>query len=97
MQRRRSLDYARLTRVGFLLGLALFVAGAGGESVGHAIWGTLPAWEETLLTDSVGLGILVAFCSVFGFGIAMPLLEWLGSAVPTTGSSSNQAASAVRN
>ncbi|MFC4405227.1 DUF7860 family protein [Haloarchaeobius iranensis] len=75
MQQRNSLDYSRLTRVGFLLGLGLFVAGAGGEFVGLAIWGTLPAWEETLLTDSVALGIVVAFCSVFGFGIAMPLLE----------------------
>lgn len=75
MQQRQSLDYARLTKFGFLLGLGLFVAGAGGEFVGHAIWGTLPAWEETLLTDSVGLGIIVGFVSVFGFGIVMPLLE----------------------
>ncbi|WP_257299355.1 hypothetical protein [Haloarchaeobius sp. FL176] len=75
MQQRNSVDYTRLTRVGFLLGLGLFVAGAGAELAGHAIWGTLPAWEETLLTDSVALGIIVAFCSVFGFGIAMPLME----------------------
>jgi hypothetical protein len=75
LQQRKSLDYARLTKLGVLLGLGLFVVGAGGEFVGHAVWGTLPAWEETLLTDSVGLGIVVAFCSVFGFGIAMPLLE----------------------
>ena len=75
MHKRNSMDYARLTKVGFLFGLGLFVAGAGGEFVGHAVWGTLPAWEETLLLDSMGLGIVAAFVSVFGFGIVMPLLE----------------------
>jgi hypothetical protein len=73
--RNENLDYARLTKVGFMLGLGLFVAGLGGEFVGHALYGTLPAWEETLLTDSVLLGILTGFASVFGFGIVMPLLE----------------------
>ncbi|WP_435348137.1 hypothetical protein [Haloarchaeobius sp. HRN-SO-5] len=73
--RHGNLDYARLTKLGFLLGLGLFVAGTGGEFVGHALYGALPAWEETLLTDSVLLGILTSFVSVFGFGIVMPLVE----------------------
>ncbi|WP_435360143.1 hypothetical protein [Haloarchaeobius sp. DFWS5] len=68
-------DYPRLTKLGFLLGVGLFAAGAGGEIVGHALFGTLPGWEDALLTDSVFLGIVVAFVSVFGFGIVMPLLE----------------------
>ena len=73
--RNSNIDYARLTKLGFLLGLGLFVAGTSGELVGHALYGALPAWEETLLTDSALLGILTSFLSVFGFGILLPLLE----------------------
>lgn len=71
----RNLDYARMAKLGFLLGIALFVVGTGGEFVGHAAYSSLPGWEETLLTDSVVAGIFVGFVSVFGFGIVMPLVE----------------------
>ncbi|WP_435334557.1 hypothetical protein [Haloarchaeobius sp. TZWWS8] len=70
-----NMDYPRLAKLGFLLGLGLFVGGAVAEVLGHALFGTLPAWEDALFTDSILLGIVVGFVSVFGFGIVLPLLE----------------------
>jgi len=75
MARTRSIDHARYAKLGFLLGLALFAIGGGGEIVGHAIYGTLPAWEATLLFDLEVIGLLVGFFSPLVFGIALPLLE----------------------
>ena len=70
-----SLDHATLAKLGFLLGLGLFLAGAGGEYVGHALLGGLPAWEDTLLFDMEVLGLLVGFFSPLVFGVVLPLLE----------------------
>jgi hypothetical protein len=70
-----DLDTERLTKGGVLLGLAMFALGAGGELVGHALYGTLPGWENALLFDAEVLGILVAVLSVFVFGIVVPLTE----------------------
>ena len=70
-----DIDSVRLTKQGFAVGLALFLVGAVGELVGHAVFGGLPGWEHTLLFDAEMLGILVAFLSVFVFGIAVPLTE----------------------
>jgi hypothetical protein len=64
-----------LTRGGFFLGLGLFAPGAGGEVIGHAYFAPLPAWEETLLFDLEVIGLVVAFCSPFVFGIFLPLTE----------------------
>ena len=75
MVRTRSIDHGRLAKLGFLLGLTLFVAGAGGEILGHALYGSLPAWEDTLLFDLEAIGLVVGFVSPFLFGIARPLLE----------------------
>jgi hypothetical protein len=70
-----DIDSARLTKRGVFAGLALFLVGAVGELVGHAVLGGLPGWESTLLFDAEVLGIVVAFLSVFVFGIAVPLTE----------------------
>ena len=71
----QSLDHARLAKLGFLLGLGLFVVGAGGELIGSALLGGIPEWEATLLFDVEVIGLLVGFFSPFVFGIALPLLE----------------------
>lgn len=42
MGRYGDLDYGLLTKTGFFLGVGLFVLGAGGVAVGHAVYGTLP-------------------------------------------------------
>jgi hypothetical protein len=70
-----SADYARFAKGGFLLGLTLLLAGATGEIVGHAVYGSLPAWETTLFTDLELVGLLVGLFSPFVFGIAAPLID----------------------
>lgn len=70
-----DLDYPALTKTGFLLGLGMFVVGVGGEYVGYAVFGGLPAWEETLLYALATIGLLVGFFSPFVFGIFLPLTE----------------------
>lgn len=71
----RDLDYASLTKTGFLFGLGLLALGAAGELLGHTLVGPLPAWENTLFTFAEGGGILIAFCSVWLFGVILPLTE----------------------
>lgn len=68
-------DYAFLTRAGFSLGLGLLALGAAGEILGHALFGSLPAWENTLFTYAEGIGIVIGFFSVWIFGVVLPLIE----------------------
>jgi hypothetical protein len=75
MGRYGNLDYERLTKIGFLLGVGLLVAGAAGELLGHALYGPLPAWENTLFTSAEGIGIALGLLSPFVFGIFLPLTE----------------------
>lgn len=75
MARTRSMDHARLAKLGFLAGLALFAIGGGGEVVGHALYGSLPAWEDALLFDLEVVGLVVGLFSPLVFGVALPLLE----------------------
>jgi hypothetical protein len=75
MGRYGDLDYALWTEVGFLLGVALVALGGGGELVGHALYGTLPAWENALFTDMEAVGIVVGLLSPFVFGVFLPLTE----------------------
>jgi hypothetical protein len=67
-------DYASLAKLGFVAGVALFLAGAGGEVVGHTFF-DVPAWGETLLLDMEIVGVLAALLSPLVFGIVMPLVE----------------------
>ena len=71
----RNLDYADWTKRGFLLGVGLLALGALGELLGHAFFGPLPAWEDTLFTSAEVVGILVGFFSVWVFGVILPLTE----------------------
>ncbi|HKJ58652.1 MAG TPA: hypothetical protein VKA37_05450 [Halobacteriales archaeon] len=75
MARTRSIDHARYAKLGFLLGLALFAIGGGGEIVAHSLYGSIPTWEDALLFDIEVIGLLVGFFSPFVFGIALPLIE----------------------
>lgn len=71
----RQIDYAFYAKAGFLLGIALFAVGAGGEVVGHAFFEPLPDWGAMLLFDMEVLGLLIGFFSPIAFGIFLPLTE----------------------
>lgn len=75
MSTQRSMDYGAITKWGFALGLALFAIGGLGEIVGHAVFGSLPAWESTLLVFFEGTGVLLCLLVPFIFGIFLPLTE----------------------
>lgn len=75
MGRYGDLDYEFLAKTGFFLGLGLLVVGGGGELIGHAYFGTLPGWEETLFFDLEVIGLVVGFFSPLLFGIFLPLTE----------------------
>ncbi|SIS00909.1 DUF7860 family protein [Natronorubrum thiooxidans] len=75
MGRYGDLNYGFLTKAGFLFGLGLLLFGAGGEILGHAVYGDLPAWQNTLFTYSEGIGLVIGFFSPWIFGIFLPLTE----------------------
>lgn len=75
MGRYGKLDYPKLTKYGFGLGVGLFCFGALGALLGPLVFGSLPGWEAALFVDSEAVGILVAFLSVLLFGIVLPLTE----------------------
>lgn len=68
-------DYPTLTKRSFAVGVALFALGVAGELLGHAVFGSLPAWEETLFLNMEALGIVVALFAPLLFGIILPLTE----------------------
>lgn len=74
MGRYGDLDYPRLAKTSFLLGLSLFVIGLVGQVVLGGMADT-PAWELTLLLDLEAIGLVIAFLSPFVFGILLPLTE----------------------
>lgn len=71
----RNLGYGALVKMGVLLGVAMFVVGAGGEWAIHAGGFPLAGWQETLFFDLEALGILLAFVSPIAFGVVLPLVE----------------------
>ena len=75
MARYGNLDYPKLTKRGFGLGLGLFCFGVCGALFGPLVFGPLPAWEETLFVESEAAGIAIAFLSIILFGIVLPLTE----------------------
>ncbi len=75
MGRYGNLDYPKLTKRGFFLGLAMLLVGATGEAFLPALVGPLPPWEDTLLLDLEILGLVVAFLSPIVFGFVLPLTE----------------------
>ena len=70
-----NLDYPKLTKRGFGLGLALLVIGVLGEAALPALVGPLPGWEEMLFFDLEVIGVLLILLSPFVFGIFLPLTE----------------------
>lgn len=70
---RNKIDYAKRSKQGFWLGVAMFAFGVIGEVGGHILYDSLPQWENVLFTDMIGLGILVAFLSFFVIGMLLPL------------------------
>ncbi|WP_049925818.1 DUF7860 family protein [Halopiger goleimassiliensis] len=75
MGRYGNLEYAFLTKTGFLVGAGMFALGALGEIVGRFVFHGLPGWEHLLFMYAEGLGILVGLFSVLLFGIVLPLTE----------------------
>ena len=75
MARYGSLDYAKITKYGFLVGVVLLCVGGGGEILGHAYLGELPAWEAALFLDLEVVGTAMMLLVPFVFGIALPLTE----------------------
>lgn len=71
----QSVDHATYAKRGFLFGAGLFAVGALGETVGHAVLGTLPAWNDALLTNMEAFGIVIALLAPLVFGIVLPLTE----------------------
>lgn len=75
MQRYGNLDYARLTKLGFAIGVTMFLAGAVGAMIGHTYFEPVPGWLDFLLFDFEVLGLLIALFSPIVFGIVLPLTE----------------------
>lgn len=71
----KQLNYSYWAKAGFLLGVSLIALGAAGEILGHALFGTLPAWENRLFTYSEGIGLVIGFLSPWIFGVALPLMD----------------------
>ncbi|ERH06842.1 MAG: hypothetical protein J07HN4v3_02466 [Halonotius sp. J07HN4] len=70
-----KIEYATLTKRGFLLGVALFAIGALGELGLTAVGLSVPDWERALLFDLELAGILIGLLSPFVFGVLLPLTE----------------------
>lgn len=75
MGRYGELDYPRLAKGGFLIGLSLLLVGALGGALAHAYLTPLPSWEASLLFDLEVVGLVIGFFSPFIFGILLPLTE----------------------
>ncbi|MFT4910802.1 MAG: hypothetical protein ACI9TI_001979 [Natronomonas sp.] len=73
--RTREIDYPKITKRSFALGLALFCIGGLGQGLVRTLGVQLPAWELTLLFDLEVLGIGIFLLSPIVFGILLPLTE----------------------
>lgn len=75
MGRYGDLNYQWWARTGFLLSVALFTIGAGGELTTAAMQLSVPAWEDVLFTDLEIIGVLGALFLPLLFGVVLPLTE----------------------
>lgn len=71
----KRVDHAKRTKMGFLLGVSLFVVAELTEPIQRAIGMGVPGWEHSLLLTAGFIGILLALLSPFVFGIVFPLIE----------------------
>ncbi|WP_330631341.1 DUF7860 family protein [Halocatena halophila] len=70
-----TVNHELLVKLGFSVGVGLFVLGAAGQGLLPAITGPLPSWEQSLLLGAEEVGLVVGFFSPFVFGILLPLIE----------------------
>lgn len=70
-----DLDYARLTKLSFLLGVGMLVGAELGEFGLRTAGVPVPPWEHTVFLLMGGAGIVVALLTPFIFGILLPLTE----------------------
>ncbi|MFD1513284.1 hypothetical protein [Halomarina rubra] len=70
MGRYGALDYPRLAKAGFALGVTMFVGGALGATLIEG-----PSLAHTLLIDAEALGILLGLFAPLVFGVVLPLTE----------------------
>lgn len=73
--RTRSLDHARLAKLGFLFGLALFAVGAIGEIGGHTYLSPVPSTLDTVFFGMETLGVVIGLVAPIVFGAVLPLTE----------------------
>lgn len=71
----RSLDYARLAKLGFFFGVTLFAVGAVGEIGGHTYLETIPPTLDTVFFGMETLGVVVGLVTPIVFGAVLPLIE----------------------
>jgi energy-converting hydrogenase Eha subunit E len=73
--RQRDLDYARIAKLGFFAGVAMFVIGAVGEVIGRTMTAGMPAAADQLFISLEAVGVLVGLLVPLVFGIVLPLVE----------------------
>lgn len=75
MRRYGHLDYGRLTKIGFTLGISMFLTGALGEFLLHELVAEIdPIIDSAFFSLEVG-GLLLGLLSPFVFGVFLPLTE----------------------
>lgn len=70
-----SIDYARIAKSGFLLGVVLLLVGALAEYTAHEVLAPVPEWELQLFFSIEVAGVLIGFFVPIVFGIVLPLTE----------------------
>lgn len=75
MGRYGTMNYVRLAKLGFAIGLTLFCTGAIGELILHSMWAEPPANVDQMLFWMEALGLIIGLFSPIIFGIFMPLTE----------------------
>jgi len=68
------IDYPKITKVGFVLSVALVLVGFVGSWAVAGAAG-VPAWEKTLFFDAEVVGTLGILLVPMVFGVIMPLVE----------------------
>lgn len=73
--RQQNLDYARIAKLGFFAGVAMFVTGAVGEVIGRTMTTGMPAAADQLFVSLEVVGVLAGLLMPLIFGIVLPLVE----------------------
>lgn len=73
--RQQNLDHARIAKVGFFAGVAMFLFGAVGEAIGRTMTRGIPEMANQLFISLEIVGVLVGLLIPLVFGIVLPLVE----------------------